>query len=255
MSDHKAVLGSAAWVQQTHGWMTAAERRSLVGPLARTHLSNAVGRLRMAVRLHPGRNVYIPESRLAVPETALTRAARKVAEDTLTPTLLHHSYRTYRFGRALGELDGLQVDAELLFAAAILHDTGLVNLPNGADFTLSSMRLAREVADQVGLSTAATEVMQTAITMHYTPGVTTAAGTEAYLLAAGAAVDVAGVRSWDLPPQTLNNAVRDYPRVGFKKAFADAFRAEAVRVPQGRAKFVNRYGTLITAIKLAPFDE
>jgi hypothetical protein len=94
MSDHKAVLGSAAWVQQTHGWMTAAERRSLVGPLARTHLSNAVGRLRMAVRLHPGRNLYIPESRLAVPETALTRAARKVAEDTLTPTLLQHSYRT-----------------------------------------------------------------------------------------------------------------------------------------------------------------
>ena len=64
-----------------------------------------------------------------MPETALTRAARKVAEDALTPTLLHHSYRTYRFGRALGELDGLQVDAELLFAAAILHDTGLVNLP------------------------------------------------------------------------------------------------------------------------------
>jgi hypothetical protein len=154
MSDHKAVLGSPAWVQQTQGWMTAAERRSLVGPLARTHLSNAVGRLRMAVGLHPGRNVSIPESRLAVPETALTRAARKVAEDTLTPTLLHHSYRTYRFGRALGELDGLQVDAELLFAAAILHDTGLVNLPNGADFTLSSMRLAREVADRVGLSTA-----------------------------------------------------------------------------------------------------
>jgi hypothetical protein len=144
--------------------------------LARTHLRNAVGRLRMAVRLHPGRNLSIPESRLAVPETALTRAARKVAEDTLTPTLLQHSYRTYRFGRALGELDGLQVDAELLFAAAILHDTGLVKLPNGADFTLSSMRLAREVADQVGLSTAATEVLQTAITMHYTPGVTTTAG-------------------------------------------------------------------------------
>jgi hypothetical protein len=49
--------------------------------------------------------------------------------------------------------------------------------------------------------------------------------------------------------------VRAYPRVGFKKAFADAFRAEAVRVPQGRAKFLNRYGAFITAIKLAPFDE
>jgi hypothetical protein len=235
--------------------MTAADRRSLVGPLARTHLTNAVGRLRMAVRMHPGRNASIPESRLVVPETALTRAALKVAEDALTPTLLYHSYRTYRFGRALGELDGLQVDAELLFAAAILHDTGLMNPPNGADFTLSSMRLAREIADQVGLSSAAIEVMQTAITMHYNPGVTKAVGTEAYLLSAGAAVDVAGIRSWDLPVQILDDAVRDYPRVGFKKEFAVAFRAEAARVPRGRAKFVNRYGALITAIRLAPFDE
>ena len=103
------------------------------------------------------------------------------------------------------------------------------------------MRLAGEVADQVGLSSAATEVIQTAMTMHSTPGVTTAAGPEAYLLAAGAAVDVAGVRSWELPPQTLPNALRDYPR--------------AVRVPKGRARFVNRYGALSTAIKLAPFDE
>jgi hypothetical protein len=53
--------------------------------------------------------------------------------------------------------------------------------------------------------------------MHYAPGVTTAAGTEAYLLAAGAAVDVASIRSWDLPPQTLNNAVRDYRESGSKR--------------------------------------
>jgi hypothetical protein len=111
----------------------------------------------------------------------------EAAEDTLTPTLLHHSYRTYRFGRALGEFDGLGLDDELLFAAAILHDTGLMNPPNGSDFTLSSMRLAREIADRVGASTGAIEVIQTAIAMHYNPGVTTAAGTEAYLLSAGAA--------------------------------------------------------------------
>ena len=116
------------------------------------------------------------------------------------------------------------------------------------------MRLAQEVADEVGLSTDATEVMQTAITMHYTPGVSTAAGPVAYLLSAGAAVDVAGVRTWDLPSQTFYY-VRDYPRLGFKRAFAEAFRAEAARVPQGRARFLNRYGALIAAIKLAPFDE
>ena len=255
MEDKTAVLGSAAWVQHTQGWLTSAERRSLIAPLARTHLSNAVGRFRMALRVHPGRHAHIPQSRLQVPETVLTRAARKAAEDVLTPSLLHHSYRAYRFGRALGELDGLRVDAELLFAAAMLHDIGLVNPPNGSDFTLSSMRLAREVADEVGLSTDATEVMQTAITMHYTPRVSTAAGPEAYLLSAGAAVDVAGVRTWDLPTQTLTDAVRDYPRLGFKRAFAEAFRAEAARVPRGRAQLLNRYGALMAAIKLAPFDE
>lgn len=255
MDDEKAVLGSAGWVQQTHGWLSPAERRSLVGPLARTHVSNAVGRFRMTMRLHPGRHACIPQSRLEVPETPLTRAARKAAEGVLPPTLLHHSYRVYRFGRALGELDGLRVDAELLFAAAMLHDTGLVNPPDGSDFTLSSLRVAREVADQVGLSTAATEVVQTAITMHYSPGVTPASGPEAYLLSAGAAADVVGMRTWDLPSQTLTDAVRDFPRVGFKKAFAEAFRDEASRVPQGRAKFLNRYGAFITAIKLAPFDE
>lgn len=255
MDNEKAPLGSAPWVLQTHGRLTPAERRSLVAPLARTHLSNAVGRLRLALKLHPGRRVYVPQAALVAPETALTRAAQKVAEEMLSPTLLHHSHRAYRFGRAVGELEELQVDAELLFAAAMLHDTGLVDPPDGSDFTLSSIRLAREVAEQVGLSTAATEVMQTAITMHYTPGVPKSAGAEAYLLAAGAAVDVVGIRSWDLPAQLLNDAVRDYPRVAFKKAFAEAFRAEAARVPQGRAKFLNRYGALPTAIKLAPFDE
>ena len=233
MEDKTALLGSAAWVQHTQGRLTSAERRSLIAALARTHLSNAVGRFRMALRVHRGRHAHIPQSRLQVPETVLTRAARKAAEDVLTPSLLHHSYRTYRFGRALGELDGLRVDAELLFAAAMLHDIGFVIPPNGSDFTLSSMRLAREVADEVGLSTDATEVIQTAITMHYTPRVSTAAGPEAYLLSAGAAVDVAGVRTWDLPTQTLTDAVRDYPRLGFKRAFAEAFRAEAARGPSG----------------------
>ena len=54
--DHTTVPGTAAWVQQTAGWLTPAERRSMLRPLARTHLRNAVGRLSLAVRLHPGRH-------------------------------------------------------------------------------------------------------------------------------------------------------------------------------------------------------
>jgi hypothetical protein len=143
----------------------------------------------------------------------------------------------------------------LLFAGALLHDTGLVNPTGNADFTLASSRLARGVAEEVGLSTAATDTMLTAITMHHTPGVTADAGSVAYLLSAGAAVDVVGLRSRDLPAGTIAEAVREHPRAGFKNVFIEAFRQEAARVPEGRAQPLLRYGAFATAIRFAPFAE
>ena len=248
-------VGTASWVERTSGRLTAAERRALLRPLARTHAQNAVGRLRLAVGLAPGRNAYLPPALLAPPSSVLTRAAEECARRVLTEPLLNHSYRSYVYGRALGELEGTDLDTELLFAGALLHDTGLVNPTGTADFTLTSARLARQVAEQVGLSTDATDTLTTAITMHYTPGVTVEAGPVAYLLAAGAAVDVVGLRSWELPPTTIAEVVRAHPRVGFKTVFTEAFRQEAARVPEGRARVLQRYGAFAAAIRFAPFNE
>jgi hypothetical protein len=255
MATNDTRVGTAPWVQRTAGRLTAAERWALLRPLARTHAQNAVGRLRLAVGLYPGRNAYVPPARLAAPTSVLTRAAEECARRILTLPLLNHSHRTWVFGRALGEIEGIDVDTELLYAGALLHDTGLVKPTGTADFTLTSARLAREVADQVGLSTAATETLMTAITMHCTPGVTADAGPVAYLLAAGAAVDVVGLRSWELPPATIAEAVRQHPRAGFKALFSEAFQQEAARVPEGRARLLHRYGAFAAAIKFAPFDE
>jgi hypothetical protein len=227
----------------------------MVADLARVHVGNAVGRLRMLVHLNPGRNAYVPPARLLPPDSVLTRAARDAATRVLPATLLNHSHRTYSFGRALAELDDIDVDVELLFAAAMLHDTGLVLASGRDDFTLTSARIARDVAEQVGLSTAATKTLQTAITLHHSPRVTPAAGAVAYLLSAGAGVDVVGLRSWDLPRSTLAQTVNDHPRDGFKQYFAQAWADEAARVPLGRAQLLRRYGAFSTAIALAPFDE
>ena len=248
-------IGTAPWVQRTSGRLTTAERRALLRPLARTHAQNAVGRLRLAVGLYPGRHAYVASARLEPPTSVLTQAAEERARRVLPLPLLNHSYRTYVFGRALGELEQTDVDTELLFAAALLHDTGLVKPTGAADFTLTSARFAREIAEQVGLSTAATDTMLTAITQHYTPGVAPDAGPVAYLLAAGAAVDVVGLRSWELPPATINQAVREHPREGFKTVFAETFRQEAARVPEGRARLLHRYGAFSAAIRFAPYDE
>jgi hypothetical protein len=175
------------------------------------------------------------------------------AHRDLTPVLLGHSYRTYAYGMALGRLENVDVDAELLFTAAMLHDIGLTGPRQPVDFTLASARAARDVAEEVGLSSAATETVRTAITQHHSPGVTVADGAVAYLLSAGAGVDVAGLRSWQLPPEVLTAAVREHPRHDFPREFTDLWRAESVAVPAGRARFLRRYGALDLAVRLAPF--
>src|SRR4051794_9503920 len=250
-----ATVGTADWTMRTGGRLEPGESRRLVADLARVHVANAAGRLRLLVHPAPGRNADVPPPRLRPPDSPLTRAARDAATRALPATLMNHSYRTYQFGRALGDLEGLEVDAELLFAAAMLHDTGLILADGRDDFTLTSTRVARDVAEQVGLSTAATETLQTAITMHHSPRVTLAAGPVAYLLSAGAGVDVAGLRCWELPRATLAGAVRDHPREGFKGYFVQAWADEAARVPQGRARLLRRYGAFTAAISLAPFQE
>ena len=248
-------VGTIDWARRTGGRLQPAQRRAMVADLARAHVSNAVGRIRLAVHLHPGRNAYIPAARLLPPDSALTRAAAEAATRLLPAPLLGHSRRAYTFGRALGELDRIDVDSELLYAAALLHDTGLVLAQGTDDFTLTSARIAQDVAEGVGLSTAATETLQTAITMHHSPRVSLGVGPVAYLLAAGAGVDVVGMRTWELPRSTLESATRDHPRDGFKKYFAHAWADEAARVPEGRARLLRRYGAFTTAIRLAPFDE
>jgi hypothetical protein len=91
--------------------------------------------------------------------------------------------------------------------------------------------------------------------MHHSPRVTLTAGPVAYLLAAGAGLDVTGVRTWQLPAATPTATLRDHPRGGFKKHFTQAWANEAARVPQGRARLLRRYGAFTAAIALAPFDE
>lgn len=152
-------LGTHPWVARTGGQLTAAERRSLLRPLARTQAVNAAGRLSMLLRVNSGRRRSSGSvGGRPLPDSVLTRAAEDVAIGRLSVAMLGHSYRTYAFGAAIGETENLDVDRELLFAAALMHDVGLPTASLRVDFTLASARAARDVAEHVGLSTAATDI-------------------------------------------------------------------------------------------------
>src|SRR5690242_15248984 len=135
-------LGSYPWVERTGGQLTAAERRQLARPLAAGLAGNITGRLAMLLRVNSGRRRDPSLGRRAFPDSALTRAALTAAHAALSPALLHHSHRTFLFGAALGELEGLAVDHEVLYAAALLHDVGLATRVPLVDFTHASARVA-----------------------------------------------------------------------------------------------------------------
>ena len=195
MSGAAPDLGTAAWSARTGGHLSAADKRSLLGPLARTHVVNAAGRLGMAVGRRPGKGRRVAPDLFVPPQTTLTRVAKAYAVAHLTPALLNHSERMYAYGAALAALESVEADLELLYAACLLHDVGLSAPAEGVDFTVTSAAVAAQIAEDLGLSAAATETIGSAITLHHSPGVGRERhGAVAYLASAGAAVDVVGFR-------------------------------------------------------------
>ena len=73
------------------------------------------------------------------------------------------------------------------------------------------------------------------------------------MLSAGAGVDVFGLRSDEVPDAIRKSVVREFPRLGFKREFSRLWRAEAKRVPRGRAWYLHRFAMTDATIRLAPY--
>jgi hypothetical protein len=246
-------LGSIGWTERTGGVLTARECVTLAGPLVREELRILANLLALALRVHSGRRATIDAARLAPPDSTLARDAREAAEDLLTPVLRNHSHRAYAWAAAIAARRGIRFDRELLYLAAMFHDTGLPSPVAHVDFTVRSAALAREFADRHAVPAGRREVVADAIAMHHTPGVGLASGPEAYLMSAGAAVDVFGSRANQIPDAIRRHVVEQFPRLGFKREFAALWRAEAKQVPRGRAWYLHRFALTDVSIRMAPF--
>jgi hypothetical protein len=176
------------------------------------------------------------------PDSRLARQAEEAAEEQ-SAHVKGHGYRTWAYGSALAALDRNELDPEVFYVAALLHDFGVAEAVEGEDFVLrSAARTARCVADAGGDDSVA-QAAADAITVHPTPGITVEHdGSAGLYVQAGAGLDLAGLRCGDLPRSYFTDVHAAHPRDGVTQAFVGHVAAEARANPDGRFAQLRRWG-------------
>lgn len=194
-------------------------------------------------------------SKYPVPDSEVCRDAEGLLRRTSRPALVNHCLRSYLWGAALADAEGVTFDPELLFVSAALHDLGLVpQFDRGAAFEADSATKARRFAADHGLAGGKALKVAEAIVLHMAPDVTPDHGHEAYLLWHATSIDVTGAGLERLSATTISQVMTAYPRLDFVKVFGDAFADQADRKPSSSAGHAVRSG-LLERLAACPLNE
>ncbi len=163
---------------------------------------------------------------IAVPDSALGRAITEFVRDTETELLFNHSSRVFLFGAISGRQRGLAFDPELLYAAAMFHDVGLMPSHSSADrrFEVDGANAARDFLAGHGVDPSDIERVWTGIALHTTPGIPEFMHPVVALTTAGVEMDVLGLTYDQYPDAVREAVVAAFPRTPrFKEDIIQAF--------------------------------
>ena len=139
---------------------------------------------------------------IAMPDSALAKAATQLVRDTENDLLYHHSRRVFLWAALTGERKRLKYDPELLYIGAMFHDMGLTeaytNLNNR--FEVDSANAARDFMRRFGVPEGEVDEVWTAIALHTTPGIPEHMRPTIALVTAGVEMDVLGIAYQDFSP-------------------------------------------------------
>ncbi|MFE4666418.1 HD domain-containing protein [Streptomyces sp. NPDC056716] len=165
-----------------------------------------------------------------IPETTVVTEATELIRATTTSLIFHHSRRVFVFGTLQARALDLKPDPELLYVAALFHDTGLVPPYRSDDqrFELDGADQARAFLRDHSFSEADARLVWTAIALHTTPEVPWKMAPEIAATTAGVETDVLGMRLGNLTAADIAEVTEAHPRPDFKnrilQTFTDGFR-------------------------------
>lgn len=163
---------------------------------------------------------------VSIPDSKLAREIGEFVRDTETDLLFNHSSRVYLFGALAGLRRGLTFDAELLYAAAMFHDVGLMKSHSSEHlrFEVDGANAARDFLKSRGIAPADLDTVWTAIALHTTPGVPEFMHPVIALTTAGVEMDVLGLTYSQYPDEIRDAVVAAFPRTPhFKEDIIQAF--------------------------------
>lgn len=249
-------VGTRDWMARTQGRLSGREQAAFLMAGVRSQMRQMPQRTAAALGLRRDR-LALELDELRLPESAAAREAEELCAE-LEPHLGNHSRRSYLWAALLARHDGLSVDEELVYVGALLHDHGLPRAIAGREsrcFTMTSAETAVEVARRHGWDDARTDSVAEGITLHLNPVVPPEQGVNSHVLNAGIALDVGGLRHWQIDPETKDAVVARHPREGFKRRFHGELREHARTAPGCRAHVLLRRAGFGVMIRTAPFRD
>ncbi|HET8640264.1 MAG TPA: hypothetical protein VFL89_08490 [Solirubrobacterales bacterium] len=236
-------IGTIEWSRRTKGILGRGEQaRFLAATVLRT--TRAMPRL-LASRGGKGGSGPDP-SALTPPDTPFAHEVVEACSE-LEPMLVEHGYRSYIFGRALGDVEGLECDEEALFAATMFHDYAFGTMDSLTDrcFTVAGAEFAEGFLASSPLTESARHDVLDAITLHLNPVVPPEQGSVQHLCHDGVLLDVLGLRAWELDRAGIYRTFELHPRHGFTVRGEPRLRAHGRRVQ----------GCRVAALLLAGFGQ
>lgn len=204
-------IGTIEWSRRTNGILGRGEKARYMASVV---LTTARVLPRMLLSRSGGGG---PDpSRLTPPDTQFAREVVDACSG-LEPTTFEHSYRSYMFARALGEVDGLECDAEALFAATMFHDAAFPRMDRieGKCFALAGAEEAERFLASSSLDRSLHRDVLDAITLHINASVPPEQGVLQHLAKDGIGLDVIGTRIWELDRAGVERVCEAHSRHGF----------------------------------------
>ncbi len=190
------------------------------------------------------------------PSTVAAVAANQVAQRYCSPALYGHSVRSYLWGAAYADREGLDFDRELFYVAALLHDVGLT--PPFDAHQMPFEAAGGQVAWVFGAAAGWPEDRRTRVAQiiekHMWPSVDPLDDVEGHLLEVATGMDISGGRL-ELIPIDVQVAVDSaWPRLDLAAQFSEALRLQGEREPTCRAADLTR-GGLAAALHSHPHEQ